>query len=531
MEEEFYKQKTLPGVAPLPEERGNELPIEIPKQIGPYKIESLLDKGGMSYLYLGVHPTTKEPLTIKVLSPKYVSNKEVAERFLKEAAIISLADHPNIVKVYGHGEWEGGLFIAMEFVRGISLRQFIREETLPLKRSMEIILEVASALCHLHSLGIIHRDLKPENILLTEGGSVKVIDFGIARLLSEVVKINPGEKTKLIGTPFYMSPEQKKSPEMTSYASDIYSLGVIAYELVIGKLSRGSIQLTLLPHRLRLILEKALKKEPEKRYGDIVDFITDISDYLRSEDLKVEAEQRERYSQLRQEVAASRFELIPESPPQGGKIKMGLFSHRGILLSGVYHDFFELSQGRQAIILAQSSKKGVAGLIHNGVLRGMVRAVATLTASPVEIVSQLNSLIYKDTIKDTFHFSLLVLSPRKHLLQYISCGGGHLYYSAGGSGQIQSLKPQNPPLGSMENTGFIEVKHPWDQGDLLFLQSFDESSPKLSEIPKSLIEEEIRSYYYLPPQKLVEAVFRKVRLHYPTLVEDTPLTFIAVGRE
>lgn len=530
MEEEFYKQKTLPGVLP-PEGQEEEPPIEIPEKIGPYKIESLLDKGGMSVLYLGVHPTTKEPITIKALSPKYVSNKKITDSFLKEADIISLADHPNIVKVFGHGKWEGGLFIAIEFVRGVSLRQFIREEPLPLKRSMEIILEVASALCHLHSLGIIHRDVKPENILLTEDGSVKVIDFGIARLLSEVQPPPGKEKVGKIGTPYYMSPEQQKSPEQTSYASDIYSLGVIAYELVIGKLSRGNIQLNLLPHRLRKILEKALEKDPKKRYGDIVDLITDISEYLKSEDLKVEAQQRERYSQLRQEVTAARFELIPDAPPLHKNMKFALLSHRGILLSGIYHDFFDLKEGREAIVMAQSSKPGVRGMIHNGVLRGMVRAVARFAKTPVEMVTELNRLVYKDTIEESFDFSLLLLSPRKNLLQYICCGSGALYYLSGGSGQLQPLKPQNPQLGKQANPNFIEVKHPWDLGDLLFLKSFDEGSKKLSEIPNALIEQEIANHYYLPIQKLVEAVFRKVRLEYPTVVEDTPLTFIGVGRE
>src|SRR5437868_4613956 len=110
--EDFYKQNTLPeGLSEII--KTSPRPSEIPKMIGPYKIENLLEKGGMSLLYLGVHPETNEPTTIKVLLPKFLSHPDVVQRFLTEAEIIAMSDHPNIVKLYGHGEWEGGLYIAM----------------------------------------------------------------------------------------------------------------------------------------------------------------------------------------------------------------------------------------------------------------------------------------------------------------------------------------------------------------------------------------------------------------------------------
>jgi len=106
---EFYQQPTRPTAQPA---ETSIQPIPIPQKIGPYKVETLLEKGGMSILYLGTHPETHQPTTIKVLSPKFVSNPEIVDRFLKEAEIIALADHPNIVKLFGQGKWEGGLYIA-----------------------------------------------------------------------------------------------------------------------------------------------------------------------------------------------------------------------------------------------------------------------------------------------------------------------------------------------------------------------------------------------------------------------------------
>ena len=114
-----------------------------PAFIGPYKIESLLKQGGMSLLYLAVHPKTSQTVVIKVLLPKYLKNKEVVNRLLKEAKILSLASHQNIVKVYDLGKSDQGLFIAMEYVQGVSLRQFIKAESLTHKRALEIVLQIA----------------------------------------------------------------------------------------------------------------------------------------------------------------------------------------------------------------------------------------------------------------------------------------------------------------------------------------------------------------------------------------------------
>ena len=204
-----------------------------------------------------------------------------------EAEIITLTDHPNIVKLFGHGEWEEGLYIAMEFIQGISLRQFILQTPISLKRALEIILDIAYALCHLHTHGVIHRDLKPKNILLSENNQIKVIDFGIAQLLTEQTQ-EQSQSQKLIGTPVYMSPEQRANPESVSYPSDIHSLGIISYELILGKLSHGQVHLSLMPKGIQKILFNCLQPNIIDRYQDIVDFISDVSSYLNSSALQKE---------------------------------------------------------------------------------------------------------------------------------------------------------------------------------------------------------------------------------------------------
>lgn len=244
----------------------------LPSYIGPYKIEKLFSKGGMSYLYLATHPSYKKKVILKVLSFALLKQREIVERFLKEAEIIALINHPNIVKLYEQGRFEKGYYIAMEFIEGKPLRFFIEKKALSLKTALSYIQQIAFGLSHLHAHGIIHRDLKPENIIITNDENIKIIDFGIASL-------NLEENAALSGTPTYMSPEQKNSAQL-SFSSDIYSLGLIAYELISHKSFDGQIDLADLDENLRYILKKALAPDCQNRYSEIGDFILDISEYL-----------------------------------------------------------------------------------------------------------------------------------------------------------------------------------------------------------------------------------------------------------
>lgn len=481
--DDFYKQNTFPDLQPIPE------------KIGPYKIESLLNKGGMSLLYLGIHPTTGEPLAIKVLLPKFVTNKEITNRFLKEAQIIGMTNHPNIAKLYGEGQWEKGLYIAMEFIRGVSLRQFIQQKSLSHRRALEIVLQVAYALCHLHTHGVIHRDLKPENIIMTETGEIKVIDFGIAQLHGEAE-----ERPKMMGTPVYMSPEQKQNPNSVTYASDIYSLGIIAYELVLGRLSHGVIHLTLLPPPLRKIIEKALKPNPKERYHDIVDFITDISQYLKTyNDGREEEEIPEGMLDMLQHA---RTILIPKKI-HWPEIDIGIASHEGT--SGLYLDFFRLSDQRLCIVLGRPFESGVDSLLHSSNLRGMVRMAVQLhfingkKNHPIQMLHSLNQLLSTDPMKQTFAFSLLLLTPEKDQLSFISCKSSNLWHIPDGSKNVRTLATPNPALGADPAATLLETADNWNPGDTLILQNGEDA-------PEKAIE-----HLLLSPQPMAEKILHQMK--------------------
>jgi len=177
----------------------------IPEKIGPYEIDSLYSVGGMSYIFLSKSPETGEPIAIKVLRATYLKDKDMLTRLLNEGSILGVTSHPNIVKLYDLGLWEEGIYVAMELVKGISLRHLIKRNAISHKRALEIILEVAYALSHLHSHGVIHRDLKPDNILIVDSGEIKLIDFGIADFLEPLIGAEVIEKGQsVLGTANYM---------------------------------------------------------------------------------------------------------------------------------------------------------------------------------------------------------------------------------------------------------------------------------------------------------------------------------------
>lgn len=518
--EDFHKQPTLVDL------KGEEESFALPEKIGEYRVESLLNKGGMSVLYLGSHPEIKEPITLKVLSKKYVAHQEMVDRFMQEARIIELTNHPNIVKIYGHGTWEGGVYIAMEFIQGLSLRQMIMQEATSLRRSLQFVMQIAEALTHLHAHGIIHRDLKPENILLTAQGGIKVIDFGIAQLYSQT------ERTAtLMGTPVYMSPEQKTDPLNVGFATDIYSLGILAYELVLGRLSHGQIHLSLLPKGLQKIIAKSLMPNPKDRYDDIVDFIKDLSNYMGSEQLKQDMRGVDYIGELHENLKNAQKFFLPQTMPKWPFGELFLISNTSSAISSIYYDFFDQGNGIFSIIFGESFETGVDGLLSIAILKGMVKTAVAMIKDPKDLVYFLNKETMKMDI--SFSFSLLTLDLSEELFSYISCGYAPLWHLTKGGTKAKRLIANNLALGLEADFEIVSVSANWNVGETLIWHSYQagsmQNAQKQEETEKEF-SEALQEVSLLAAKSQVETIFRKITQHKGEKFLSRPLTIFSVVR-
>ncbi|NMB45844.1 MAG: Stk1 family PASTA domain-containing Ser/Thr kinase [Firmicutes bacterium] len=254
-----------------------------------YEIEERIGEGGMALVYRAKDRLLHRWVAVKVLREQYASDEDFVERFRREAQAAASLSHPNVVNIYDVGEVKGTYYIVMEYVRGINLKELIRKEgRLSPEQSVGIALQVAAALGHAHRNHLVHRDIKPHNILITDEGRVKVTDFGIARAASAASLTQTG---LVIGSVHYFSPEQARG-RITSEQSDIYSLGIVLYEMLTGKVpftGETPIAVALqqlqepvpsprkldpsIPKSLEDAIFKALAKEPQERFRSAEDFI------------------------------------------------------------------------------------------------------------------------------------------------------------------------------------------------------------------------------------------------------------------
>jgi serine/threonine protein kinase/Tfp pilus assembly protein PilF len=267
------------------------MPFANGENVGAYRIVEKLGQGGMATVYKAYHPALDRYVAIKVMHPAFMEDPNFLARFQREARIVAKLDHPHIIPIYDFAEHNGHPYLVMRFIEGETLKARIERGPLESQEIMRITRAVGEALTYAHGQGVLHRDIKPSNILLTPDGGVYLTDFGLARMAEA------GESTlsrdMMLGTPQYISPEQAKGMRNLDARTDIYSLGVVLYELLVGRVPftadtpyaivHDHIFTPLpmprelnpdLPKDLERTLLKALAKNPDDRFQSVDELVT-----------------------------------------------------------------------------------------------------------------------------------------------------------------------------------------------------------------------------------------------------------------
>ena len=258
-----------------------------------YKVTGYIAKGGFGDVYKGYHEQLGIDIAIKVLRKSETFNTQLKERFFREAKVMATINHPNVVRIYDVGEFGGYVYLIMDFVEGVDLESFIKEKkAISPSKQVSIMTQISDALAAIHAQGIIHRDIKPGNIMVNDSGKPILMDFGLAK--ERLPEVSDHEKLTiegaLLGTPLYMAPEQFKTPDKVTKASDVYSLGVTFYQLATGTnpfagdsflevyekhknvTPAGANKVSKkVPLRISRIIDKMLQKTPTSRFPDGVE--------------------------------------------------------------------------------------------------------------------------------------------------------------------------------------------------------------------------------------------------------------------
>lgn len=409
-----------------------------------YRIVTKIGAGGMGEVYLAQDTKLDRQVALKILPREFADDRDRMNRFVREAKSASGLNHPNIITIHEIGETDGTHFIAAEYIQGETLHTRLTQGRLDLKTTLDVAIQVASALNAAHKAGITHRDIKPENLMIRPDGLVKILDFGIAKLLAK--KAGPTDEEAatalkpqgtspgvIIGTANYMSPEQARGKDVGAQ-SDIFSFGIVLYEMVTGQRAfTGDNALDVigailhkeptplrqlspeLPNEIERIINKTLRKDPDARYQTAGDLLTDLKDAKQDLEFRDKLERSVAPQSQEQKTQT----IIPPSTDAPREVQSSTSSLEYAVTQAKSH---KLAAGIVALVLlGLISTAGYFAFVSNGGSTSQISSIAVMpfaNESGNADVEYLSDGMTETLIKSLSNLSNLDVKPRSAVFRY-----------------------------------------------------------------------------------------------------------------
>ncbi len=437
--------------------------------IGDYTVISQIGTGGMGRIMKASAPDGAV-VALKIIKSEHIGKKAIIERFEQEMKICASLSHRNIASIIGWGlDSFGRNYFAMEFVEGSDLRDRLVDNEVGLALAVDVFTQLCEGLLYAHSKGVIHRDIKPENIIIDREGVAKIVDFGIAK------DTTSGSMTMtdvVMGSPIYMSPEQKSDFKNVDRRADIYAAGAVFYEMLSGEMPGGLLRIDLVPENLRTIIEKCIAYKAEDRYSSCLDILEDLKTYCQggciTRDQKA-IRLIEGNVKLRQALIDSFYPC--ENPTVRG-LALDAFYIPAEGIGGNYYDYIKIDDDRTGILVGNLFERpDVQAAFFLAMLRSAFRIFATESTDPGKVLSKVNNFMSKERFDNFAVMSYMVFDSSTSEISVATAGFRPVMVLKDGAEDFLDIQPEGVAIGVMEDYEYATETMKLAKGDLMMLSS------------------------------------------------------------
>jgi len=449
-----------------------ELPPEVGSKIGEYTVISQVGLGGMGRIMKAHDPHTNKVVALKIIKSEHLNNQALINRFEQEMKILSMLTHKNIAGILGWGmDNSNRNYFAMEFVDGKNIRNLLENNAINLNLALDIFSQLCTGLQYAHSQNIVHRDIKPDNLILDQDGVLKIVDFGIARADSpESASLTM--TNVIMGSPIYMSPEQKSDFKNVDQRADIYAAGAVFYEMLSGEMPGGLLRIDLIPENLRSIVEKSIAYNMKDRYANCADILKDLSSYEEKGVISVDQQAIrtiENHVKLRQALIDI---FYPDSIPEVQGIDLDDFYIPAEGIGGNYYDYIKIDDQHTGILVGNLfDQPDVEAALFLAMLRSAFRIFAQESKDPGITLRKLNDFMAGERFDNFAVCSYMVFNGNTKEISVATAGYRPILVQKDNDDKFIEIQPNGVGIGIMEDYDYETSTIQLHTNDLILLSS------------------------------------------------------------